>query len=78
MFRPGIFYKGALIPKDDKIPFASCFFTNLDFLFAHTEQIGFNIILPFLVLKLYNFYFPCLFYSLHNKFSCLFFIIMDV
>ena len=38
MFRPGIFYKGVLIPKDDKIPFASCFFTNLDFLFPQTEH----------------------------------------
>ena len=26
MFRPGIFDKGVLIPKQDKIPFASCFF----------------------------------------------------
>ena len=38
MFRPGIFDKGVLIPKDDKIRFASCFFTNLDFLFPQIEH----------------------------------------
>ena len=37
MFRPGIFNKGVLIPKDDKIPFASCFFTNILFLFPQTD-----------------------------------------
>ena len=50
MFRPGIFDKGVLIPKEDKIPFASCFFTNLDFSFPNTEQVDFNINLPYLVL----------------------------
>ena len=38
MFRPGIFDKGVLIPKEDKIPFASCFFTNLDLLFPQIEH----------------------------------------
>ena len=38
IFNPGIFDKGVLIPKDDEIPFASCFFTNLDFLFPQIEQ----------------------------------------
>ena len=38
MFRSGFFDKGVLIPKEDKIPFASCFFTNLDFLFPQIEH----------------------------------------
>ena len=50
MFRPGIFDKAVLIPKEDKIRFASSFFTNLDFLFPHTEQVDFNTNLPFFVL----------------------------
>ena len=50
MFRPGIFDKAVLILKEDKIRFASSFFTNLDFLFPHTEQVDFNINLPFFVL----------------------------
>ena len=29
MFRPGILDKGVLILKDDKIPFASCFFLQI-------------------------------------------------
>ena len=37
MFRSGIFDKGVLIPKEYQIPFASCFFTNLDFLFPQIE-----------------------------------------
>ena len=49
MFRPGVFNKGVLIPIEDKIPFASCFFTNLDFLFPHNEQVGLNVNLPFLL-----------------------------
>ena len=50
MFRPGIVDKGVLIPKEDKIPFDYYFFTNLDFLFPNTEQVDFNINLPFFVL----------------------------
>ena len=37
-FNPGIFDKRVLIPKDYKIPFASCFFTNLLFLFPQIEH----------------------------------------
>ena len=37
---------------------SSFFETNLDFLFPHTKQIDFNIILPFLVLKTLEFLFP--------------------
>ena len=74
MFRPGIFDKGVLIPKEDKIPFASCFFTNLDFLFPHTEQVDFNINLPFFVLITLASLFSVFFNNLQNKFACLFFI----
>ena len=56
MFRHGIFDKRVLIPKYDKIPDPSFFEINLDFLFPHTEQIDFNIILPFLVLKTLEFF----------------------
>ena len=55
MFNPGIFDKGVLIPKDDKIP--DPLDTNCDFLLPHTEQIDFNCYLPFFVLKTLPFYF---------------------
>ena len=42
MFRPGIFDKGVLTSKDDKIPYPSFFEINLFFLFPHTEQIDFK------------------------------------
>ena len=49
MFSTGIFYKGALIPKKHKMPDPSFFEANLDFLCTHTEQVDFNINLPFFV-----------------------------
>ena len=38
MFNPGILDKGVVITKLDEIPFASCSFRNLLFLFPQTEQ----------------------------------------
>ena len=70
MFRRGIFDKGVLTPKEDKIPFASCFFANLDFLFPHTKQVDFNINLPFFALITLASLFSVFFYSLNNKFAC--------
>ena len=61
MFRSDIFYKGVLIPKEDKIAFASCFFTNLDFLFPHTEQVDFNINLPFFCFNHFSIFIVCVF-----------------
>ena len=78
MFNPGVFDKGVLIPKEDKIPDPSFFEINLDFLCLHTLQIDFIIILPFLVLITLAFLFPVFFYNLHNKFACLFLIIAVV
>ena len=49
MFGSGIFDKGVVIPKEDKIPFAFCVFANLDFLFPQIEHLDFNFSLPFLV-----------------------------
>ena len=62
MLRPGIFDKGVLIPKKDKIPFASCFFANLDFLFPHTEQVDFNINLPVFCFNHFSIFIFCVFY----------------
>ena len=78
IFRPGIFDKGALMPKEDKIPFASCFFINLVFLFPHTERLILTLTFHFFILIALASLFSVFFYSLHNKSACLFFTIMDV
>ena len=58
MFNPGIFDKGVLIPKDDKIPFSSCSLTNLLFLFPQTEHKDFICNLPFFVQIIFAILFP--------------------
>ena len=74
MFRLGIFDKRVLMPKYDKRPDPSFFEINLDFLFPHTEQIDFNIILPFLVLETLEFLFPvCLLHLTQEVFMFIFY-----
>ena len=63
IFKSGIFDKGVLIPKDDKIPFASCSFTNLLFLFPPTEHKDLICNLPFLVLTIFTFLFSVFFFT---------------
>ena len=71
MFNPGIFDKGVLIPRLDNKPDPSFLLIDLDFLLLHTEQVDFNIILLFFVLKTLGFLFSVSFYTRYNKFSCL-------
>ena len=51
-FINGILLKGVLIPKLLNKPFASCSFTNLDFLIPQTEHFGCITNLLFFVLFL--------------------------
>ena len=53
----GILLEGVLIPKLLSNPFASCFFTNLDFLIPHSAHFDCMISLQFFVLKIFEFKF---------------------
>ena len=55
MFNPGILLKVVLIPSLHNKPDPSLLLINLDFLLLHSEQIDFNIILLFFVLKTFGF-----------------------
>ena len=54
MFDNGILLKGVLIYKLLKNPFASCSFTNLDFLFPHSVHFDCIINVPFFVSKIFE------------------------
>ena len=64
--------KDLLVPKLLNNPFASCSFTNLDFVFPHSVHLDCIINLPFFVLKIFRFKFSLFSYALSNKFSCSF------
>ena len=49
-----ILFNGALTPKLDNSPFASCFFMNLVFLLPHTAHSYDNINLPLLVSNIFE------------------------
>ena len=49
-----ILFNGVLTPKQLSNPFASCSFTNLDFLLPHTAHFDDNIGLPFLVFNTFQ------------------------
>ena len=58
MFNNGILLKGVLITKLLNNPFASCSFTNLDFLLLHIKHYGDSITLPLnimMIVLLYRF-----------------------
>ena len=58
-----ILFSGVLIPKLLNKPFASCSFTNLDFLIPHTAHFDYIINLLFFVLEIFEFTFSV--YFLH-------------
>ena len=72
-FTDGILLKGVLIPKLLNKPFASCSFTNLDFLIPRTEHFDYISNLLFFVLTILGQYFQYLFYTLRNKSSSYFY-----
>ena len=66
-----ILLKGVLIPKLLSNPFASCLFTNLDFLNPQSGHFDNIISLPFFGLKIFEFKFSFFFYIFYNKLACL-------
>ena len=71
-FNNGILLKGVAIPKLLKKPFASCSFTNLDFLIPQIEHLDCITNILFFVLFLGQ-YFQYSFYTLRNKSSSYFY-----
>ena len=61
-----ILLNGILRPKLLSIPFASCFFINLDFLLLHTAHFDDSIVLSFLVFKTFESTFFVSFYTSKN------------
>ena len=70
----GILPNHVLRPKLFNNPFASCSFTNLDFLIPQSAHFDCIINLPFFVLKIFQFKFSVFLCTSYNKSACFFLI----